>query len=775
MADKRDMMDETELKAIVASELRSALGYMGSQVSEERSENWDRYFAKPYGNERDGYSQVISTDVMDTVEWIMPSLMRIFASGDECVRFEPVGPEDEEAAKQATDYVNHVFNKDNPGVLILHSWFKDALVAKNGFVKFWWDESEDWKREAYHGLSDDGFAILLQDPDVEPVEHTAVESQAIDPATGQIVAVSLHDVVVRRKRTKGRVCIEPVPPEEFLIDREAKTIEDARFVGHRKRYTVSALREEGVPQDVIDRLPKGDEGLLTSEEAIARANNDQDVFGTDTDSVANEAMRQVWVTEAYMRVDYDGDGIAEMRKIRVAGPNSEILENDAWEGMVPFADLTPIPIPHKFIGFAVADLVKDLQLIKTTVLRQYLDGLYIANNPRMEVKQDQIVDPGEVTNSKAGGIVRTTGMGPALIPIQTAFAGAAALQGLEYVDTLRENRTGVTRYNQGIDANSLNKTATGVNQIMTAAQQRIELIARVFAETGVKRLFRGLLELVCRYQDKERMIRLRGKWVPMDPRAWRNEFDVTVTVGLGNGNRDMMAAQIQQLMGLQFQAVQFQGGINGPFVTGENLYNSAEKWVQAIGLKTVEPYFTDPSTAPPQPPRPDPEMVKAQGQMQLEAQKAQMQFQLKQQEAQQKAQIEIVQAQADIEVMRQKMAAEIELKRQEAAVTLELEKQRAGVELQLKAEDVAMRAEDRRVAQQTAQKPAAVVKYDGVDEKMNALQESVSSQLNAVSDKLARAVETLAQAHAENAAVARAPRRVVRDEKGRAVGTEVLA
>jgi len=310
---------------------------------------------------------------------------------------------------------------------------------------------------------------------------------------------------------------------------------------------------------------------------------------------------------------------------------------------------------------------------------------------------------------------------------------------------------------------------------MTAAQQRIELIARVFAETGVKRLFRGLLELVCRYQDKERMIRLRGKWVPMDPRAWRNEFDVTVTVGLGNGNRDMMAAQIQQLMGLQFQAVQFQGGINGPFVTGENLYNSAEKWVQAIGLKTVEPYFTDPSTAPPQPPRPDPEMVKAQGQMQLEAQKAQMQFQLKQQEAQQKAQIEIVQAQADIEVMRQKMAAEIELKRQEAAVTLELEKQRAGVELQLKAEDVAMRAEDRRVAQQTAQKPAAVVKYDGVDEKMNALQESVSSQLNAVSDKLARAVETLAQAHAENAAVARAPRRVVRDEKGRAVGTEVLA
>lgn len=693
MADKT--MDESELKAIVASEIRSAVGYMGSSVSEERSENWDRYYAKPYGNERDGYSQVVSTDVMDTIEWIKPSLMRIFGAGDEVVRFEPVGPEDEAVAKQATDYINHVFTKDNPGILILQSWFTDALVAKNGFVKFWWDVSEDWKRESYFGLSDDALALLIQDPDAEIVELTTNSGEAMDPTTGQPVPTTTHDVVVKRKRTKGRVCIEPVPPEEFLIDKNAKDIENARFVGHRKRYTVSALREEGVPQEIIDKLPKGDSIILMSDEALSRQFDGEETLDGDTQGTLNEAMREVWVTEAYIRVDYDGDGIAEMRKVRVAGDTSEILENDEWDGMVPFADLTPIPVPHKFMGIAVADLVKDLQLIKTTVLRQYLDGLYIANNPRTEVKQDQIVDPGEVTNSKAGGIVRTTGVGPALFPIQTAFVGPAALQGLEYIDTLRENRTGVTRYNQGIDANSLNKTAHGVNQIMTAAQQRIELIARVFAETGVKRLFKGLLELVCKYQDKERMIRLRNQWVPMDPRTWNNEFDVTVTVGLGNGNRDQLAMQIQQLMGLQFQAVQFQGGIQGPFVTGENLFNAVEKYVQAIGLKTAEPYFTDPTGQPPPPPKPDPEMVKAQAQLQLEQQKAQAQLGLEQQKAQQQFQLEaqkaetqkqteVVQAQADIEVMKMKAMVDMELKRQQAALDAELARMKAGVDLEIK-------------------------------------------------------------------------------------------
>lgn len=681
MAESRKAMDETEIKALVASEIRNALGYLGSGVAEDRADNWDRYYAKPYGNERDGYSQVVSTDVMDTVEWIMPSLMRVFASGEEIVRFEPVGPEDEEVAKQATDYINYVFTKDNQGVLILQSWFKDALVAKNGFVKFWWDDSEDWKREAYQGLTDDAFAIILQDPDVEPVEHTQTVSPENDPMTS--MPVTLHDLVVRRKITKGRVCIEAVPPEEFLIDKDAKDIENARFVGHRKRYTISQLREEGVSEDIIANLPIGDDGHLTAEEERSRLGPGEESIMNQGD-VANEAMRQVWVTEAYLRVDYDGDGIAEMRKIRVAGSGSEIIENDAWEGMVPFADLTPIPIPHKFIGLGIADLVKDLQLIKTTVLRQYLDGLYIANNPRTEVKQDMIVDPGEVTNSKAGGIVRSTGVGPALIPIQVPFVGPAALQGLEYIDTLRENRTGVTRYNQGVDANSLNKTATGVNQIMTASQQRLELIARVFAETGVKRLFKGLLGLVCRYQDQKRMIRLRNTWIPMDPRSWNTEFDMTVTVGLGNGNRDMMAAQLMQILGIQMQAIQFQGGINGPFVTGENVYNLMEKYIQAVGLKTATPYFTDPQGQPPQPPKPDPEMMKAQAQMQLEQQKAQQQFGLEQAKAENQKQIEMIQAQADIEVMRMKAGVDAELARQKAVLDAELARMKAGVELEIK-------------------------------------------------------------------------------------------
>lgn len=351
-------------------------------------------------------------------------------------------------------------------------------------------------------------------------------------------------------------------------------------------------------------------------------------------------------------------------------------------------------MPHRFFGLSISDLIDDLQLIKTTLLRQFLDGLYIAINPRTEVKADQIVDPAEVLDSRPGGLVRSTGPGPALIPIQTAFVGDAALQGMNYIDQLRENRTGVSPRVQGLGSNSLHDTASGEQMLLSKAQEKVELIARVFAETGLRDAFKLMLSLICQHQDQATAIRLRGKWVQMDPRAWANDFDYEVTVGIGHGSRDMLAVQLQRMLGLQMQAIQMQGGLNGPMVTGPNIYATVSRWVEAIGLKSAEPYFTDPSQAPPQqrPPKPDPKMMEAQAKAKLEQEKAQADAMLKQQQAQQDMALQAEKMRHQVSLDREKAVADAQLAREKAALEFELARQRADMEAQLSRENAMRQA-----------------------------------------------------------------------------------
>jgi hypothetical protein len=482
-------MTDSELKSILAAEIADSLAHLGGELSEQRRKALRYYLGEPLGNEQEGRSKVVSTDVADVVEWILPSLLKIFTAGDDVVRFEPTGPEDEEVAKQATEYVNWIFSRDNAGFTNLYAWFKDALLQKNGIAKVWWEEGETATRESYLRKSFEEMQLILSDPEVEPIAHSEY------PGSGVVIgpnglpvesAVTYHDLIVKRRRTSGAVRTMTVPPEEFLISRRARSIEEAAFVAHRLRKTVSELIEIGYDRDLVDRLPGSEDDDPTGERRERFALEDDHDRNAAADG-PNRAMREVWLTECYVKCDWDGDGIAERRKVTVAGSGAEILDNEPWDGSLPFVSLTPIPMPHRFFGLSIADLVMDLQLIKSTILRQILDNLYLSNNGRHIISDQVNLD--DLLTARPGGIVRLKngalpGQGH-ILPLDTPLVAAQAFPMLEYIDGVRENRTGVTRYMQGLDADTLNKTASGINQIMTAAQQRVELIARVFAEREI--------------------------------------------------------------------------------------------------------------------------------------------------------------------------------------------------------------------------------------------------------------------------------------------------
>ncbi len=687
-------MDTIELQALIAQEIHTAVGGEGSALRAQRAENIRYYLGDHFGNEVEGRSQVVSTDVADTIEWMMPYLMRIFASGENTVSFEPVGAEDIAVADQATQYVNHIWNHDNDGFLNFYTWFKDALLSKTGFIKIWWDESDDIAQEQYEGLTPEELAFVMSDPEVEVSAHT--ERFEPDPTTGKLIPQ--HDVVVQRKKPAGKVRIEPVPPEEFLISREAKSLQDARFVGQRQKRTLSSLVAEGYDQETVEDLVSGnDDWLDMDEEVLAR-----DTFVEEHERFANiinnDAMREVWVTECYVRVDLDGDGIAEMRQVTVAGPDSEILSNVPWEGPIPFASLTPIIMPHRFYGRAVADLIKDIQLIKSTILRQYLDGLYLANNPRQEAVETNIVDPAELLSSRPGGVVRVKERG-SINPIATPFIGAQALEGLQYTDQMRENRTGVSPRTQGLGDNPLHATASGEKMLQNAAQGKIELIARIFAETGVKQAFKIVLSLITRHQQSERIIRLRNQLVPMDPRQWSSEMDVRISVGLGTGDKQSQLNNAMMLLELQKMAFEF------GFATPQNLLETAEIVIGAMDLKGVERFFTPPqgpaANIPGVPALPGMPKGPKDGATQLALQQAaltQNQVAMQQAAIQQGMEQQAVKAQQErelkeleiaqkFEVDRLKLENEITLKREEMAAELDIKRERAAQEAILRHEE----------------------------------------------------------------------------------------
>ncbi len=677
-------MDDSELASLLAQHESRAVGYYTSEIADEQAKAIDYYYGRPFGDERAGRSSVVDRTVAVTIDNALAALLKPFVSAEDVVSFEPRGPEDEAIAEQATEYVNYCFQCDNPGFTILHNWFKDALLTKIGVVKFWW---EDKTRQTVEQVPADDMGLLeaRQNPEYAGEEQIG---------EGQYM-VSLNKTVA-----DGNVKIENVPPEEFLISPLSRSLDDAPYIGHRpSNMTRSDLIEMGMDAEIVESLSASASNKGEESRAQSRYQDEEWTSG-NRDNPGNDPSRDIiGVMDEYVRVDFNGDGISELR--RVVRVDDVILMNEEVDDH-PFALLCPIPMPHKVYGLSLADQTMDLQRIASVVWRQTLDNLYLSNNPRPEIPDGAVNDNtyDDLMDDSPGAAIRVKSPGMlnwAVVP----FAADKSYPMLGFIGEQVEARTGVRRGGNGLDRNSLNEgtqmTAMQAAQIEAKENERIEMIARIFAETGVTRLFKGLLALVTKFQPKERTIRLRNEWVDIDPRGWP-EMDVRISVGLGVGNRMEQIGQADAVLETLGELAQ------SPFaymVKPENVYNATKRKFQAAGIKNVDEYIGDPKQSEPPPPQPDPETMKVQAQ----AQSDQARLQLDQQKA--GAEIQMTQAKNDaaLQAQREKSALEAELARDKAAAELQLAREKMNMEFALAREKMVMEAE---IARENARINAAV-------------------------------------------------------------------
>ena len=695
MPEEETGVTEEELQSIVAGEIDDSQAYIDDVISPERAMAGQYYKGEPFGNEEEGRSQVVSMDVRDTVQAIMPSIMRVFFGSSNVVEYAPNGPEDVANAEQATDYVNYCLTRDNNLFMVCYETFKDALVRKNGIAKVWWNEEKEVQTFSFDGLSQEAYTVLMSDPDVEivEVEIESGETMVMGPDGVEVSMPTppVYSCTIRRTTDKGRLCVSAVPPEEFLIDRRARNIEEAEFVAHRRYVTVSDLVKMGYEMDEIENLGYETQDDFEGNQETFDRNPNATILGAGRTDVAS---RKVLYIEAYVRVDMDGDGIAELRRVCVGGSAYKVLHNERCD-LIPFVSFCPDPEPHTFFGLSIADVVMDIQLIKSNILRNMLDSLAQSIHPRTAVVEGQ-VNLEDVMNTEVGGIIRMRAPGM-VQPFNQPFVGQAAFPMLAYMDELRENRTGISKAAAGLDANALqSSTRAAVAATITAAQQHIELICRIFAETGMKVLFEKALKLITMNQDAPRMVRLRDKFVPIDPRVWNANMDVIVNVALGTGTTEEKMNFLGQIAAKQEMLIQ-QGGVqDNPLVDLSQYRNTLAQMLAMAGFKDAGQFFKDPANQPPPPPPapppPSPEQILAQVQVQA--------------------------IQADI----QKKAAELELQREEMLRKDDRERDKLDADVMLKAAEIeakygaqvntaqieAMVQRDREVSRQQAETQRAV-------------------------------------------------------------------
>lgn len=659
-------MTDEELLALIDGYAGTAYGQSG-QLEEDRSESVDRYNCQPYGDEVAGQSGAVATDLRDTVEWMMPKLLRIFIGGDEVGKFDPKGPEDEAAAQQETDYINHVILEKNNGFLLFSSWFRDALLQKNGYAKVWWEKKSDVMMETYQGLPDEALAMLLQDDDIEPVAHTAYPNPspqlggppgALQMGQPPQPPPMLHDVRVRRTKPYEYCKVECVPPEEMRVIKSARdvSVQNLSYIEHRTRKTLSELRQMGyeTSDDMLGDTPVNDQ--------VSQSRNLYDEF-SDVDNSSDKSMRFALYREVYLRADVDGDGVAELRKVCIAG--KVILHNEETD-LIPFAAITPIISPHRHIGVSYYDLVKEISRIKTILLRGALNSLYLMNNGRYGVDVTK-VNVDDMLTSRPGGIVRVNGgPGESIFPFQHPQALPMALEGISYVDKWRENATGINAYYQGMGDDVLNKTATGTNAMMTASEARVEAVARTFAETGVRDLMLLVHAMTLKNATQEDKVRLRNQWVAVDPREWVRRDNLTISVGLGGGSKAEKIQGLNMLLQMQMQVLMPQG-----LCSRDQIKNTAEELIKEMGYKVSEKFVME---GPPPQPQPPPQVMiaqmNAQNDMQLADKKMQNEAALAQQDAGLKMQI--AQMEAEIEAKTKIAVANIEIAAKERIEAMRL-------------------------------------------------------------------------------------------------------
>jgi hypothetical protein len=620
------VIDNEFLASLVTKELAAADTWMGSGLAQEQEANLDYYYGDLFGNEEEGFSQVVSRDVMETVEGILPELMKLFASGDMVVEFDAIGPADEEQVEIEGRYINHVFMNRGNGYKVLYDWFKDALLMKNGIIKVEWDSKEQVQFRNYTMLTEAEYEVLIAGESEDEL-YIGSQYEVEDSVVYEIEDVTYYDCRVRISRMKGTPRIQPIASENFRIRQRSTSIQEASFVAHVENKTIGELLEEGYLEEDLKGAESGYFRANTVANARFQDPSESQTFGQS----GWDADREVQVAECWTRVYCpEAKRVKLIRSINIADKCIEWEEVDR----VNLISLSPIMMPHKFTGIAIADLVRDIQEIRSTVFRQMLDNLALQNSGRYTAVEGQ-VNLQDLIDNRIGGIVRQK-MPGAVGRLDTPDLSQFTIPVLQQLDDIKENRTGVSRMTAGLDQSALSshQTASAVNQVMTAAQGKILLIARNFAETGVKELFIEMYNQIREHQTTPDLVPISGRYALVNPKEWIERFDVHVTVGIGNGNKDQQLHHLSQISQLMSQ---IGGSPYGYLITAENVFNLANEFIKNSGYVNPTKFISNPANVEPPEPKPDPMLIAAQAQQmdsQANAQKKQADIELAKMQAQ---------------------------------------------------------------------------------------------------------------------------------------------
>lgn len=665
-------MTKEELSYLLEQQARLAVGYYDSELANEQLQAQRYYKGEPFGNEQEGRSRVISRDVATTVDSVMPDLIKLFLAGDDVVEFEALEEGQEESARNATDLVNHIFYKDNDGYTTIHDWAKDGLLNKIGIVQVYWDVTSKIEERVFEGQPEEQLMMMQQD------------GWDLEEATQQD-GMDVWDVKVSREKDTSRVRIICVPPEEFFVAPRQQSLEESEYTATKQLKSISDLIAAGYSRKLVEDLGStgDDTDPAFDERRTERYENENYTFNADETTSSDPQMRKVWVNDEYVRVDFNGDGIAELRHITRVG--TTILANDVVE-FHPFVDFSPIKISHTIIGKSLADDTMDIQLIKSTLLRQSLDNLYLTNNPRIEVPDAYVGENtfDDLLTVAPGAPIRTKGPG-GLNPVVIPFTAASSFNMLEYWDNERQQRTGVTNYNQGLNMDSLNDSGVAIELIQNKGMGKIELIARNLGNSmGI--LFRKILRLAVEYQEEPRSINVRGKWQEIDVTNLDPDMRVNIQVGLGSGDK---AERIKARMGiLQHQQQAMSMGLSDL----TKIYNNYDGLTRDMDIGDANKYFVEPKEGqgpPPPPPNPVAMQIEAktkldQANMQLKAQGQQADNQLKAQSNQIEAATDQQKLENDMILGREKIEMEAQLKREQMVAEFELKREEMMLEMELK-------------------------------------------------------------------------------------------
>ena len=762
-------MDDTALLDLLNAKESSAGAYVNGELRSSRETSLREYHREPYGTEMENWSTIVASDVSDTVEWILPALLKTFSSTDKAVSFEPTRQEDVSGAEQATDTCNYVFFKQNNGFLTLYTAFKDALIIGNSATMWRKETVETVSSVPFKNASEEMLAMLLQEPDTEIQEakpDVVINPQTQQPEMDLMTGQPVQGYSGRLKKTEKKTVIrvESFSPQDLIVERDwtSPILADCPYVARMMKVTMTDIAAMGLKCDASD-LRASDTTEYNGDNDLFESEFDEALDDNDTD---DDSMAEGWLRIEFVLADKDGDGIAE--RLCVYRLKHKLLKVEVTSH-VPIATFSPILNTHRWDGMSMAEAVSDLQKLHTELLRQTLNNLYLTNNPRTKVLTDANWSPlaniDDLLDSRPGGVIRQRDVN-AITEQVTPFAAGASMPMLDYVKQMREDRTGVSRTSQGMNPDSLNNTATGRQIDQTAAMQRIELIARIAAETLLKPIFQGILKLLTDGGMEKLAFRLRNEFVEYDPNEWRDSYDMTVNVGLGTGDTQQKAAQLMNIYQMQTAAMQF------GLATPKHLYHTASKTIENAGFKDVDNFIQDPSKQPPQPQQPPIEIQIAQMKSQADAQKFQAEsqndIQKFQAETQMAREIEQIKAEAKLQETR----AQLELQASNDQRDAEREMMKAQYTAQMEQQKIELEKWKAELDARVKLRVANIGKEASGDELMSEVDDELMMGKQNPMEQLAVMHSQTLQMIGQLAQNMNAPKVIVRDANGKAIGVQ---